>query len=364
MNMKKLLVMVTLAGTVSCVSAPPPVQVSSPPAAGESAVPSSPQPSATVAPSVAPGLSLGEGEALKPYNFQGVSGLYRDPLLDQLYVVDAADDAVTTKRYVLRKFAPDGSFLSTAELAPQGEPAPDAVDGVAFDYRGFPVYAYREDEQFRLLKLVTATVVPFDAADYPVTEQDRAGVTTVRAADSELLVAAISLERDGALPDRQQLKTGGKLIVARAEEDKAAKTLFQIPDPLYPTVRMAFAPGGSLFVAGPSREGKLSVMRVDEDQKVTTLPVTIGAVPDRLWVSPEGELWLSENRSNGPAKLRRFTQDGEPRGEAELRLAGGGYLTTLLGMVVDGEGRLLVAGQGFDDASRTVKGLFRFGRPQ
>jgi hypothetical protein len=314
-----------------------------------------------VASTIPAAFGLGKGVALQPYDYEWIGGVYRDTARDQLLVTDALDAKVSPYRYMLRKLSADGAFASSARLEPTGSQAPTAIDGVAFDLRGIPFYLYRQGEQLRVLKLVTATVMPLEVGDFPLVELRRAGVSAIASAGREMLVAAISLESDTDVAEEDKRDTkGGRLFYARAEEGEAPSALFQIPDPLSPTSRMAFAPSGDLYLAGPNKEGRQSLLRVKADQTVSVLPVTPDKVPDGMWVTPTGEVLMAFDGVNGPARLLRYNADGEARGTSSLEFAGGGYLISPRGLVVDQQGRFVVGGRGFDGGSRTVDGLYRF----
>lgn len=358
-----LLMLLALAGCAAPVATGPsgtPAPSAAPTAS--SAPSAAPEASPSAAVSAAPAaFALGKGAALQPYDYEWIGGVYRDTARNQLLVTDALDAKVSPYRYMLRKLSADGAFASSSRLEPTGGQAPTSVDGVAFDLRGIPFYLYRQGEQLRVLKLVTATVMPLELGDFPLVELRRAGTSTIASAGREMLVAAISLESDTDVAEENKRDgKGGRLFYARAEEGEAPSSLFQIPDPLYPTSRMAFAPSGDLYLAGPNKEGRQTLLRVKADQTVTTLPVTPDKVPDGMWVAPTGEVLMAYDGVNGPARLVRYSPDGEARGASSLELAEGGYLLSPRGLVVDQQGGFVIGGRGFDGNSRTTDGLYRF----
>lgn len=369
MKARVLLTLAALAVAACSQPAPqvPPVTTSPSPSSAApqpsaSASSAAPSPAASATPAAPTGLGLGEGEALKPYGFNWIDGIYRDEARDQLYVVDAQNKTDTPRRYLVRKFQMDGTFISTISLTPEGGEVPDAIDGIAFDQRGIQFFNYREDETFRLMKLITAAVVPVNQTDHPLSFLDRAGPSALAPDDAEMLVAAVNLTRDGEAEREQEEVKGGQLTVGRAEEGEAPTLLFNIPDPLEPTVRMAFSPEGDLFLAGPNKQGQQALVRVKQDRSVATVATGFPAVPDRLVFAPSGDVVLAFDSTTSAAALRLVGPNGEAKGEASLTLKDNGYLTTVQGVTFDAEGRMIVAGRGFNGARETVSGLFRFGR--
>lgn len=336
----------------SATASPP---VAAAPSAAPSAVPT--------ADSASPaGFSWTDGELWKAFDFKGVGGLYRNPLVNQILVVDAEREDTTTDRYVLRKFQADGSYVSAVSLAPEGAEAPDAVDDMAFDASGTPLYAYRDDGAFSLRKLLTATVTLADR--YPVHSVEWAGPVALRAEGELLSVAVLRLDpekreealRNGVTPGM----TGGSIYFSRAEEDEAADPLFQVPDPFFPTRSMAFGRGGDLYLVGQTSAGGFGVKRLSADQRVTDVVAALPARPERIWVGPTGDLYMLHENGGLPSEIWRYTPDGRFVGDTELRLKTGAVLNQVEGLTFDSEGRALVAGVAFDAAGKRVTGIFRF----
>jgi hypothetical protein len=294
------------------------------------------------------------------YDFEGIGGIHYNPYLDQLSVIDAVDDN-TSRRYQMRKFRADGTYISTVSLAPADEEAPDAVDAMTFDPSGAPLFSYRKDGEFRLLKLLTATVQR--AERYPLNAAAWAGPSALGAAGVDIRVALLNLDvkdrddarRRGLVPTM----TGGAISIGIAEEDEPPTALFQVADPFVPTRVMAFAPNGDLFLGGQTTTG-FGLKRIKPDQTIDDL----GAVPARpegMWPRPAGGVYFAwETNSSTPARLVATDPAGTRGAEQELRLANGGFLSEITGLTVDKQGRALVAGSGFDGSNQRVSGVFVF----
>jgi hypothetical protein len=266
--------------------------------------------------------------------------------------VDTEVNSTTSPRYKLAKFNPDGSAVSTFSLAPEGGKAPSAVSGIAFQLRGSPLYAYRDDDAFKLLKLSTATVTVGDR--YPIFDLPKAGPATLRNQGDVLYEAVVSLD-----PNSTE-KTGGSLTFAQSEEDKTPRALFQIPDPFFPTTRMAFAPNGDLYLAGPIRGGGLSIKRLKADKTLDDVSIALSAVPDGLWVGPDGDLYLAQDGLATPAIVKRYGADGQLKGQSEVKPKDGGFVANVRGLAFDSQGRILMAVAGFDSAGRSLKTVLSF----
>lgn len=356
----------------ACVSAPPAVTPTSPSpspsaTAVASATPTGQSPTPAASPSAAPAagaFNWSAGRLLKSYNFTRVDGIAFNPYLNQIYVLDGLDEAVTSRGLQLRKFQADGAYLSTVSLAMEGEAAPDAVDAIAFDPAGTPVYSHRDAlGAFALRKLFTSTVA--GAGRYPLAGTEWAGPTALHFDREFLSVALLGLDpekrdearRTGVTPSM----TGGNIQFGVAEEGEPSQVLFQVPDPFAPTRAMAFASTGDLYLAGQTGEAGFAVKRLKKDQSLQD----IGGLADRpfgMWSGPEGDVYLSHETAGAPARLRRVDAGGQLGPEMELRLEAGGFLYQVKGLAFDRQGNPLLTGVGFDADSRRVSGIYTFPR--
>lgn len=360
------LAMATLLG--ACVAAPSPVAPSSPSPSPTTTPAATPSPIATAAPvspspTPVPGdvVDWQSGAPLIRYDFEELSGLYYNPYLDQVNVIDRID-LLTAPRYQLKKFRADGTYLSTVSLAPEDDDAPQMVDAMTFDPSGVPLFSYREDGEFRLMKLFTSTVLP--AERYPLNRAAWGGPSALSAQGVNIRVALLSLDVDvrdeakrrGVTPSM----TGGSISVGIAEEDEPPAALFQVADPFLPTRALAFAPAGELFLAGQTSGGSFGLKRIKPDQAIEDLG-TLPARPEGMWTRPAGGVYFAwEPGGSTPARLMAADAAGKLGTEQELRLKDGGFLSEVEGIAFDKQGRALVSGAGFDAGNQRIKGVFVF----
>jgi hypothetical protein len=312
------------------------------PVASTAPVSSSPSPS--MAPS--PMFSLTGGKEFGSDSLKGPNSAYHDTAQGQIYVVDVEDPKATTARYGLRRIRQDGTFLSSGTLVPAGGNAPTAVDGLAVDNRGIPILIHRDGDRFRLLKTIGASILPADR--YPVFDLPKAGPAALAVAGAMVTVAAVNLD-----PDKTE-RTGGSIFYGRGEDDKTPERIYQLPDPLFPTTRMTVTPSGQLFIVGPTRDGKLSMMKVTPDKEVEAVPYSLPAIPDSLWAGPDNDIYVVWNSGSQPARVTRLDANGAVKGESEVRLKDGGYLTRVTSMSFSPEGRALVVGSGFTAGGKAL----------
>jgi hypothetical protein len=340
---------------------PVPSTAASAPLASSTPVPTA-VPTSTPAPSEA--VDWQAGQPLTQYDFEGLHGVYYNPYLDQLNVIDAVNDDVTVPRYLLRKFRADGSYMSTVELAPADEDAPDAVDAMTFDPSGAPLFSYRDDGEFRLMKLFTSTVLR--AEGYPLNGAAWGGPSALRANGANLSVALLNLDVDDRDDARRRgvtpVMTGGSLNIGVAEEDEQPSALFQVADPFVPTRALAFSPAGDLFVGGQAAGGGFGLKRIKLDQSIEDLG-QLPARPEGMWTRPAGGVYLAwEPGGSAAARLLAADAAGKLGAEQELRLSAGGFLTEIEGIAFDKQGRAIVAGSGFDATNQRISGIYVFAK--
>lgn len=321
------------------------------PAASQAPATATPSEVPSASPSVA-SFSLTSGEVIGAGQLTNPAGIFYEAGTGTLYVSDAETTSIVSPRYLLRRFKTDGTATGAFQLAPDGGTPPTAVDAVAFQLRGTPIYAYRKDDAFQLLKLATATVTVGDR--YPLFDLKKAGVVALGNKGDVLFEAAVAFD-----PDKTE-KTNGSLYFAQSEEDKTPKALFSIPDPFTPTTRMAFNTDGELYLAGPNPGGGLGLKRLAADQSLKDVPITLGSVPDGLWVGPGGDLYMSYNSIGSPAKVRRYGADGKFKGETEVKLKNGGFLDNIRGLAFDAQGTVYMTASGYDPAGTLIRAMVRF----
>lgn len=269
-----------------------------------------------------------------------------------VYVVDTEINSPTAPKYLLRKLSYQGAQVATFHLAPDGGTPPTAVDSIAFQLRGTPIYAYRKDDTFQLLKLATATVTVGDR--YPINNLPKAGPVALGNQGDVLLEAVLSYD-----PDKTE-KVNGSLYFAQSEEDKTPKALFSIPDPFAPTSAMAFSPSGDLYLLGSKNGSGLGVKRLKSDKTLEDVALPLSAIPDGFWIGPDGDLYLSTNGVANPAVVRRFDASGKPEGESEVRLKDGGFVSAIRGMAFDAQGHILMTVSGYDKDNQPLKSVIAF----
>jgi hypothetical protein len=368
--MKSRLPLALMAASASllgaCVtSSPAPVPPVSSPSVAPAAPSATPSVAASALPSVAPsaatGIDWASGQVFKSYDFEAVAGIHFNPYLNQFIVLDAEGEAISPRRYLARKFQADGTYVSTVDLAPEGRVAPDAVDGVTFDASGTPVYAYRNDGAFSLLKLVTSTVVAADR--YPLDAVEWAGPSALRADGVLLHVALLNLDPDKRDEARRMGRTpdmlGGTIYYATAEEDEPPKALFQVADPFVPTRAMAFSSSGDLYLAGQTSAGGFALKRLTSDQSIVDV-AALPARPEAMWARPEGGVYLAWEVTGAPARIAYVDTQSTLQGETEIRLKDGGFLAQVEGLTFDNQRRPVMTASGFDAAGRRVSGMFTF----
>jgi hypothetical protein len=299
---------------------------------------------------------LGAGALLRRYDFKGIGGLHYDRAGDALHVIDAVNDDVTPRRYMLRRFKRDGSFEVAVGLALEDEEAPDAVEGYAFGAFGTPFYTYREDERLVLRRLYTAT--PRDAVDFPSYQTPRAGLAALRAEGTVLTLAAVRLD-----VDEKAAKTTNKRTITytQADPERDPLAIFQLPDPFVPTRRMAIGPGGALYLLGATQGGALAAKRVDATQQLTDVPLGLTRMPDLVTFDPAGRLWLAYNSTGAdPATVAVHAPDGTLVRSQPVVLADGARVYEVRGLDFDRAGTPLVGGSAIYPDLRTVHGIFEF----
>ncbi|MEB3328239.1 MAG: hypothetical protein VKQ33_03285 [Candidatus Sericytochromatia bacterium] len=363
-----LLLTLTLA---ACAAPPPPPGVV--PSAGPTAAPgerpasaapasatpsgaatASPVPTATPAGPALP--SLATGSLLRRYDFKGLGGLHYDRAGDVLHVIDAVNDDVTPRRYLLRRFKRDGTFEVAVGLGLEDEQAPDAVDGYAFGAFGTPFYTYREDERLVLRRLYTAT--PRDAEDFPSYRTARAGVAALRAEGTVLTMALLRLDAE-----EKAARTTNKrdIVYVQADPERDPLAVFQVPDPFVPTRRLALAPGGALYLLGATRGGTLGAKRLDATQQLTDVALGLTRMPDLVTFDAAGRLWLAYNSTGAePATVAVHDPTGALLRSQPVTLADGARVYDVRGLVFDRAGVPLLAGSAIYADLRRVHGIFEF----
>jgi hypothetical protein len=305
-------------------------------------------------------MALGAGQILRRYAFKGLGGLHVDPASNGLYILDAASDDVTPRRFVLRRFQRDGTFEVAVALGLEGEKAPDAVDGMAFGAYGTPFYLYRDDERLVLRRLYTAT--PRDVAGFPSYLTPRAGLAALGGQGRVLTLGVLRLD-----PEEKTIKTRKKreVVFVQADPEGDPVAIFNVPDPFEPTVRMAVGPGGVLHLFGADQAGRLGCKRLGADQALTDLPLGLARMPDTVAFDPQGRLWLAYNSlGSEPASLDIHDGTGARLGRFPVRLDDGARVFQVAGLAFDRAGVPLVAGRAMYDDLRTVEGVFEFPRPR
>ncbi|MEB3220814.1 MAG: hypothetical protein VKS61_01930 [Candidatus Sericytochromatia bacterium] len=338
----------------------PPVSPAGPSATPTSQAPASAAPAATPAASATPAAaaapSLAAGSLLRRYDFKGIGGLHYDRAGDTLHVIDAVNDDITPRRYLLRRFKRDGSFEVAVGLALEGEKAPDAVEGLAFGAFGQPLYTYREDERLVLRRLYTAT--PRDAEDFPSYRTARAGLAALRVEGTVVTLGALRLD-----VEEKTAKTTKKrdIVYVQADPERDPTAIFQVPDPFGPTHRMAIGPGGVMYLMGATPDGQLGVKRLDASQQLRDVALPLTRLPDVVTFDEAGRLWLAYN-SDGtePATIAVHEASGALVRSQPVTLADGGRVYDVRGLAFDRSGTPLLGGSAIYEGSRTVHGIFEF----
>lgn len=363
--MKRLLFAATCLLVAACAPAP-----QAPVTAG-SAAPAT-TPTASTAPSAAPGtasatatpaaslFALSPGVSAATYAFKSIGGVYFDAALQQIVVVDTLHLSASPHLYHLLKFGADGSFLAANSLAPASNPDPDTVGGMAFDLTGRAYYGYHNGEAWQLDQLVSATVQ--QATALPLNTLERSGPSTVGAQGNIVNVAAVWLDPTVKTPLEHQTKTGGNIDISRKDvgTTKPPLTIIQVPDPLWPTVLMGFDGQGNLLVCGPLQQGGFAVKRIAPDKTVSTVPLGLTAMPDGMWVAPDGTIYTTMNTQGQAATIRQYAANGTLRGQTALKLEGGGYLYHIGGVAFDSKGNLLIGGDGYDANGTAITAVYSF----
>jgi hypothetical protein len=307
-------------------------------------------------------MDLTQGTQLGTYNFQGPVGIAYIPVLSQFVVPDVVDNtkAAGQQTYGLREFKSDGTFLGAFSLTPPGGLAPDEIDGVAADLRGNPYIAYKNSRRFQLLELQGATVTL--ATSMPVNNLDFTGPAALGSNGQIIETAVINFDPKRRYdPVGMNDMTGGTLLYGSSDAEQTTQVIFSLPDPLLPTVHMAFGPQGTLYLVGPKPSASgFALMKVTPDQKVVTVPIPLTALPDGVWADPAGNVYLAQNSQNAPATLSRYLPDGTPSGSSALKLASGGYLTVVHGLSFDTQGHIDIAADGLDASNHGLRGIFVF----
>lgn len=338
-------------GTTPAAPSASPAATPTAPIASASAIAPSPQATATSAE-----FDLTRGRMLRRYTFKGIGGLFYDLAQDQLHVIDAVNDDVTPRRYLVRRFSRDGTFDSAVRLNKEDEDAPDAVDGYAFDDAGVPIYTYREDETFIVRRLYTATVT--DATTFPSNRLERAGVAAMAATGGIVTMGVMRLD-----PEEKDAKTTKvrEILYVRTDLNGDSEALFRFVDPFEPTVRMAASLEGQLYLFGPRPDGVLGVKRVNKDETKVDLPIPLKAIPEHVWLDPQGNLLLADQTTGKEAvTIRRFSPTGELLSQTPVTLADGQKLYDLDGLTFDVKGHPIVAGTAIDADLKETAGLFVF----
>ncbi|MNS36015.1 hypothetical protein D3C72_681970 [compost metagenome] len=252
----------------------------------------------------------------------------------------------------MKRLSREGVLTSSSNLTPENGKAPTGIDGVAFDLSANPVVALRQEDAFGLYKVVTANVLLGDR--YPVYQLPRVGVSGTSSANGIVTTAAIAFD-----PDKTD-KVDGQLNYGRGQDDKVPVALFRIPDPFNPTVRMAVAPSGNVYLAGPTRDNKLLIKKLAADRSLTDLPAQIPSIPDGMWVGPDERLYLVWNQGGSPATVRRVNAEGKIDAESQVKLKSGGYISGVRGIAVDERGALMMVGIGYDAENKAIKALVTF----
>lgn len=333
------------------------------PTPATSSAPATTAPSATVAPTATPALLWSNGKELRPYDFKGLGGVYYEEAQNQLYVIDGVDDNVTPRRYLVREFNIDGTFIGAFHLAPTGKDDPDHVDGMAFDRRGLPFYIYRDDDGFQkssgtnlpsfwgVYELITASVVePSGLPFHPLT---RAGVGTLASDGDTFTLGYLALDPDRAV-------TTHKVAYSRAEENQQPEALFNIDDPFAPTTLMAASTDGQLYFAGPlPNSGGFRIKRLDAQQHQADF-ATLDSLPQGMWCDAQGDVYVAFDETSKPAVVRKYKPDGTLIGQTDVKLADGSYLVHISGLTIDEQGHRIVTGNGLDANNKSIQGLFTF----
>lgn len=346
-------------GLIATGCSPQPV---SPPSADATASPTAapiatsspglPSASPTATPSAAPAFSLEKGVILSGYKPVDPVGVFYDPGLGNLYVADAVDTTSFPVRYNLQRLSRDGVPTSSSNLTPENGKAPTAVDGVAFDLSANPVVATREGDAFGLYKVVTANVLLGDR--FPIFQLPRVGITGTSSLNGIVTTAALAFD-----PTKTD-KVDGQINYGRGQDDKVPLALFRIPDPFNPTARMAIAPSGNVYLAGPTRENKLLIKKLAADRSLTDLPAQISSIPDGMWVGPDERIYLVWNQGGSPATVRRVNVEGKIDAESQVKLQAGGFISYVRGIAVDDRGALIIVGTGYDAENVAIKALVKF----
>jgi hypothetical protein len=301
-----------------------------------------------------PGLA--DGKTLRRYDFKGIGGLYVDPSGGALHVLDAVNEDVTPRRYMLRRFKRDGTFEVAVGLGLEEEQAPDAVDGYAFGAFGTPFYTHRDDERLVLRRLYTAT--PRDAVDFPGYQTPRAGLAALRAEGTVVTLATLRLD-----PEEKLAKTTNKRFITyvQADPEREPTAIFQVPDPLVPTRRMALGPGGALYLLGTTASGSLGCKRLEPTQQLSDVALGLTRMPDLVTVDPAGRLWLVYNSTGAePATVAVHEPGGALLRSQPVTLADGGRVFEVRGLAFDRAGVPLVGGRAMYSDLSTVHGIFEF----
>jgi hypothetical protein len=298
-------------------------------------------------------LAWSAGERLGDAAFTDAINVAYEPGRGRLSAAEVIDPSALIKRYRMRTIDVTGAQFGANELVPAGGEAPTSVDAITFDQSTNPVLAYRNKEVFQLYKVAGTTIAPMTG--FPLNAAKRAGPVVMRNDVDVLSVAALILDPDGDQP------TGGQIALAQAKEGELAKALIQIPDPFYPTTRLAFQADGSLLIAGAVREGGWGLKRLKADRSLTDVVIAGPPLPDGMWAAPNGDIYLTVAQGLAqPTKVWRFGPSGDARGETEVRLKNGGYVQRVTGIAFDMAGKPYVSGSGYNGANRVTSGIFTF----
>lgn len=313
--------------------------------------PSSPAPSSSpsAVPSPSPTLAaLAAGRLLADYDFNDPKELVVDPNLSELYVVDAKSSAENQRVRGLR-FSAEGRFIQEMDFALGSAGIPHTVPGMCFDLRGVGYVAHCTDKEFKLGRLIAGVLsqtdeLPVSSATYPI--------------DVELnsLNNVVTL---GVLQYTGYNEATSRFLYAQAEPDELPKAIFQISPPLPRIAHMAISPGGDVYFLGSDAELQLKVVKVSPDQKMSTLPLSLPAMPDAVTMT-EKQMLMAFNGASAPASLWRYDLASQAIQKSDLRLEQDSFIDQVVALSSDKLGNLFVLGRDAGDGQLGDKRVFKF----
>ncbi len=245
-----------------------------------------------------------------------------DPYFDTYMVMDApttvmyqADDASVVR---VRRIDSSGKVVETVTLA--------AGDRQTLRER-IPTMTVGPERSLYYLEVASAatTLKRWQAgkstavAGYPALPAGQPKLADL-AADGPTVTTALKMPP-------QPGTTADTIFYTRAAENTPAEATFSLSDPLQPTTRMAAAPDGRLLLVGPDAAGQTKAVIVRQDQQVTTLPLSLDAMPDAVGFSGTTAL-LAFNGRGEAARLTTYDLATAALGESTMKLADG-YVETV-----------------------------------